>query len=211
MRKPSSRRPRPHDRGFYREIDGPAGLVESARSTGLSHSSSSAIAALSRRQGVLGPELPPVGGTGGLRHRGPRRRDRRGAVAAAARAPPASPATRPGATCPTRTAFTWGRGRPPSVDLDLNLVFVGTSVTSPAPKFLRGASRTHLYHNSDPRPRRSPSTPTRRDPLDTTSTCTTTGTSTIPSSACSSTPRSPPTPTPSPGSTPACSRARSGG
>ena len=30
----------------------------------------------------------------------------------------------------------------PSVDLDLNLVFVGTSVTSPAPKFLRGASRT---------------------------------------------------------------------
>ena len=59
MRKPSRRRPRPHDGGFYREIDGPAGLVESKRSTGLSHSSSSAIAALSRRQGVLGPELPP--------------------------------------------------------------------------------------------------------------------------------------------------------
>ena len=114
MRKPSRRRPRPHVGGFYREIDGPAGLVESVRSTGLSHSSSSAIAALGRRQGVLGPELPPVGGTGGLRHRGPRRRDRRGAVAAAARAPPANPATRPGATCPTRTAFTWGRGRPPA-------------------------------------------------------------------------------------------------
>ena len=62
-----------HDGGFYREIDGPAGLVESARSTGLSHSSSSAVAALSRRQGVLGPELPPVGGTGGLRHRCSRR------------------------------------------------------------------------------------------------------------------------------------------
>ena len=37
----------------------------------------------------------------------------------------------------------------PSVDLDLNMVFVGTSVTSPAPKFLRGGNEnTHLYHNS---------------------------------------------------------------
>ena len=37
----------------------------------------------------------------------------------------------------------------PSVDLDLNLVFVGTSVTSPAPKFLRGGiENTHLYHDS---------------------------------------------------------------
>ena len=36
-----------------------------------------------------------------------------------------------------------------SVDLDLNLGFVGTSVTSPAPKFLRGGiENTHLYHNS---------------------------------------------------------------
>ena len=37
----------------------------------------------------------------------------------------------------------------PSVDPELNLVYVGTSVTSPAPKFLRGgAENTHLYHNS---------------------------------------------------------------
>ena len=37
----------------------------------------------------------------------------------------------------------------PSIALDLNLVFVGTSVTSPAPKFLRGGiENTHLYHNS---------------------------------------------------------------
>ncbi len=37
----------------------------------------------------------------------------------------------------------------PSVDPALNLVYVGTSVTSPAPKFLRGgAENTHLYHNS---------------------------------------------------------------
>ncbi len=37
----------------------------------------------------------------------------------------------------------------PSVDPELNLVYVGTSVTSPAPKFmLGGADLTHLYHNS---------------------------------------------------------------
>ena len=37
----------------------------------------------------------------------------------------------------------------PSFDPDLNLVYVGTSVTSPAPKFmLGGTDLTHLYHNS---------------------------------------------------------------
>ena len=37
----------------------------------------------------------------------------------------------------------------PSFDPDLNLVYIGTSVTSPAPKFLLGGTEnTHLYHNS---------------------------------------------------------------
>ena len=37
----------------------------------------------------------------------------------------------------------------PSYDPELNLVYVGTSVTSPAPKFLLGGTEnTHLYHNS---------------------------------------------------------------
>ena len=37
----------------------------------------------------------------------------------------------------------------PSFDPELNLVYVGTSVTSPAPKFLIGGiENTHLYHNS---------------------------------------------------------------
>ncbi|MCY4077802.1 MAG: PQQ-binding-like beta-propeller repeat protein [Acidobacteria bacterium] len=37
----------------------------------------------------------------------------------------------------------------PSYDPDLDLVYVGTSVTSPAPKFmLGGVDRAHLYHNS---------------------------------------------------------------
>ncbi len=37
----------------------------------------------------------------------------------------------------------------PSVDSELNLVYVGTSVTSPAPKYmLGGVDKKHLYHNS---------------------------------------------------------------
>ena len=37
----------------------------------------------------------------------------------------------------------------PSYDPALNLVYIGTSVTSPAPKFmLGGADKKHLYHNS---------------------------------------------------------------
>jgi alcohol dehydrogenase (cytochrome c) len=37
----------------------------------------------------------------------------------------------------------------PSFDPDLDLIYVGTSVTSPAPKFILGGnSQQHLYHNS---------------------------------------------------------------
>ena len=37
----------------------------------------------------------------------------------------------------------------PSYDPELNLVYIGTSVTSPAPKFLLGGTDLqHLYHNS---------------------------------------------------------------
>ncbi len=37
----------------------------------------------------------------------------------------------------------------PSFDPELNLIYIGTSVTSPAPKFmLGGAENKHLYHNS---------------------------------------------------------------
>jgi glucose dehydrogenase len=37
----------------------------------------------------------------------------------------------------------------PSYDPDLNLIYIGTSVTSPAPKFmLAGNDKTYLYHNS---------------------------------------------------------------
>ena len=37
----------------------------------------------------------------------------------------------------------------PSYDPALNLIYIGTSVTSPAPKFmLGGTDLAHLYHNS---------------------------------------------------------------
>jgi alcohol dehydrogenase (cytochrome c) len=42
-----------------------------------------------------------------------------------------------------------GAWMPPSYDPALNLVYIGTSVTSPAPKFLLGGNdKQHLYHNS---------------------------------------------------------------
>ena len=41
-----------------------------------------------------------------------------------------------------------GTWMPPSYDPELNLIYIGTSVTSPAPKFmLGGAENRHLYHN----------------------------------------------------------------
>ena len=42
-----------------------------------------------------------------------------------------------------------GTWMPPSFDAELGLIYFGTSVTSPAPKFmLGGIENTHLYHNS---------------------------------------------------------------
>ena len=42
-----------------------------------------------------------------------------------------------------------GAWMPPSFDPALNLLYIGTSVTSPAPKFLLGGNdKQHLYHNS---------------------------------------------------------------
>ena len=68
----------------------------------------------------------------------------------------------------------------PSYDPETNLIYVGTSVTSPAPKFiLAGNDNQYLYHNStlalDADTGRSSGT---------TSIWSITGTSTIPSSAC---------------------------
>ena len=103
-----------------------------------------------RRQGVLGPKLPPVGGTRGLRHRRLRRRDRRGAVAAAARARPRRARRRDlGRRALRGPRSPRARERALSFDLNLSLVFVRRSVTSLAAKFLRGGiENTHPYRNS---------------------------------------------------------------
>ena len=50
---------------------------------------------------------------------------------------------------PDRERRHVGTWMAPSFDPDLNLLYIGTSVTSPAPKFLvGGADNRHLYHNS---------------------------------------------------------------
>ena len=77
---------------------------------------------------------------------------RQRAASCGARAPfpgPANPATRPGAMCPMPSASMSGAWMPPSYDPELNLLYIGTSVTSPAPKYLLGGNdKQHLYHNS---------------------------------------------------------------
>ena len=67
----------------------------------------------------------------------------------------ASPATRHGATCPWSSAGTSGRGWFRATIPELNLIYIGTSVTIPAPKFILGGNNNkHLYHNSHARPER---------------------------------------------------------
>ena len=61
---------------------------------------------------------------------------------AAARAPPGEPADETWGDVPYEDRVHVGSWTAPSVDLDLNLVFVGTSVSSPAPKSC-GAHREH--------------------------------------------------------------------
>ena len=91
----------------------------------------------------------------------------------------------------------------PSYDPELDRIYIGTSVTIPAPKFiLGGIDKQHLYHNSTLALIR----PTARS-SGTTSISTTTGISTIRSSGCSSTRPSRPTRARSRGSTRACGPA----
>ena len=62
---------------------------------------------------------------------------------------PGEPGDETWGTVPYEDRVHVGSWTAPSYDATLNLVYVGTSVTSPAPKFLRGGTEnTHLYHNS---------------------------------------------------------------
>ena len=75
----------------------------------------------------------------------------------------------------------------PSFDPELNLIYIGTSVTSPAPKFLlAGNDKHYLYHNS------TLALNARLSGI--TNTSSTIEISIIPSSACWSIPPSLPTP-----------------
>ena len=60
----------------------------------------------------------------------------------------ASRATKRGATCRYEQRWHVGTWMVPSYDPELNLIYVGTSVTIPAPKFMLGGNdKQHLYHN----------------------------------------------------------------
>ena len=62
---------------------------------------------------------------------------------------PGEPGDETWGTVPYEDRVHVGSWMAPSYDATLNLVYVGTSVTSPPPKFLRGGTEnTHLYHNS---------------------------------------------------------------
>ena len=62
---------------------------------------------------------------------------------------PGEPGTRRGVTCRWRNAGTSAPGWCRATTLSSNRIFVGTSVTIPAPKFtLAGNDKTYLYHNS---------------------------------------------------------------
>ena len=62
---------------------------------------------------------------------------------------PGEPGDESWGSVPFEERFHVGAWMVPSYDPELNLVYVGTSVTSPAPKFMLGGTENkHLYHNS---------------------------------------------------------------
>ena len=99
---------------------------------------------------ITGRQCQPARDERLVHHHRARRGDGQGAVAHAHdSAAPASRATRPGATCRWSSAGTsapgWCRATTPSS----NRIYIGTSVTIPAPKFILGGNdKQHLYHNS---------------------------------------------------------------
>ena len=62
---------------------------------------------------------------------------------------PGEPGSDSWGTVPFEGRWHVGTWMVPSYDPELNLIYVGTSVSSPAPKFMLGGNeRQHLYHNS---------------------------------------------------------------
>ena len=62
---------------------------------------------------------------------------------------PGEPGSETWGTVPFEARRHVGTWMVPSYDAELNLIYIGTSVTSPAPKFMLGGNdKQHLYHNS---------------------------------------------------------------
>jgi len=62
---------------------------------------------------------------------------------------PGEPGDESWGSVPFERRYHVGTWMVPSYDPELNLIYIGTSVTSPAPKFLLGGNdKKHLYHNS---------------------------------------------------------------
>jgi alcohol dehydrogenase (cytochrome c) len=62
---------------------------------------------------------------------------------------PGEPGNETWGNVPFEQRYHVGTWMVPSYDPELNLIYIGTSVSSPAPKFLLGGNQnTHLYHNS---------------------------------------------------------------
>ena len=99
---------------------------------------------------ISGRGCEPEGRTRGVRHHGARREDGKRALAHEARFPkPGEPGDETWGSVPYESRWHVGTWMVPSYDPDLDLIYVGTSVTSPAPKFLLAGNRQkHLYHNS---------------------------------------------------------------
>ena len=150
LRRPHHRHQRRRLRLRPRRRDGPAGLGDADPRLPDAPRQSDLRPHHRRRKDHLGAELRPRRWSRGVRHHRPRCPDRRGAVAHAHH----SRARRAGGDeswgdVPYEERKHVGAWMVPSYDPALNLIYIGTSVTSPAPKFmLGGTDKKHLYHNS---------------------------------------------------------------
>ena len=102
------------------------------------------------RQGHHGPAVPAAARrTSRASSRRTMRRRARSSGARARFRARASPATRRWGDVPMEQRWHVGTWMVPSYDAELDRIYIGTSVTIPAPKFiLGGIDKQHLYHNS---------------------------------------------------------------
>ena len=161
-----------------------------------------------QRQGHLGPRLRAGRRSGCLRDYRSRRAHRQGTLAHGARfRRRANRATRHGADVPFERRYHVGTWMVPSYDPELNLIYIGTSVSSPAPEV---PARRERQEAPVPQLDAGARMPTPARSSGTTSTSSITGTSIILSSASSSIPSLRLTRKKSRGSTRDSSRERNG-